>query len=276
MDSDNKTCQLCGDASLTEFVVPQRTTFWKCAGCGLYQYGALAPQECHEAESYHAGYEADYKRKLRTATVRINRIAGLFTPTPLRLLDVGCGIGAILDAAQRRAWDPVGVDVSRRVVSLCRQRGFQCLPVDGHRLPFPDKSFDVVTAWSVIEHVGDVAETLAEWRRVLRDDGLLAMDTTDAECLKARLLGKIYRGIWVPGHTYTFTPATLRKFAENVGFQIVRPPFVGNLRGLSIGQRCYAYSYQAQYQLRTRMGLHKPFQIFLRRGADVRQRRSAA
>ena len=94
----------------------------------------------------------------------------------------------MLEAASLRGWNAVGADISRRAVRICRQKGFECHTVDGHELPFDDESFDIVTGWSIIEHVIDVSKTLIEWRRVLRSGGVLAMDTSDAACLKAKLL----------------------------------------------------------------------------------------
>ena len=259
-----KSCQLCGQTPLVEFAVPGRTDFLLCEQCELYQYGPLPPMECHEDPAYHQGYEEHYTRKLNTARVRVGRIAGMVPDRKIRILDVGCGVGAILDAARERGWDTTGVDVSRRVVSICRDRGFDCQAIDGLELPYPDKSFDVVTAWSVIEHVADAAETLAEWRRVLRDDGVLVMDTNDASCLKARLFGKKYKTIWIPGHTYTFTESNLRAFAERAGLETVHPPFVGRIGNLSFRDQCYAVCYQTQYDVRRALRIQKAFQIYLR------------
>ena len=65
---------------------------------------------------------------------------------------------AALDAAERAAYG------TERAPSSAEgnARG------DAQAMPFADRSFDVVTAWHVIEHVADVTETLADWRRVLR------------------------------------------------------------------------------------------------------------
>jgi ubiquinone/menaquinone biosynthesis C-methylase UbiE len=41
------------------------------------------------------------------------------------------------------------------------------------RLPFEDRSFDVIIASSVFEYLSDPLTTLHELRRIIRDDGLL-------------------------------------------------------------------------------------------------------
>ena len=152
-----------------------------------------------------------------------------------------------------------------------------CQRVATWDLPFENESFDVVTAWSVVEHVTDVRDVLREWHRVLRPGGVLAMDTSDAACLKARLLGARYRGIWVPGHTYTFTRRTLREFCRQAGFAELRQPLIGRPVGMSLGEVAHAAAYQAQYEIRNLLRIQKAFQLFLRKpAANAAQRNRAA
>jgi ubiquinone/menaquinone biosynthesis C-methylase UbiE len=271
-------CQLCGNSQLEEFAVPNRSTWQLCRHCRLYQYGPADTVEGWDDETYHQGNERNRNRKLRTATVRLNRVGALVKGWAPRLLDLGCGIGNTLEAAVRRGWRAVGVEVSRRSIRKCRERGFDCYVIDGHRLPFTDESFDVATAWSVIEHVVDVRQTLDEVWRILRVGGVLAMDTSNAACLKVRLLQKKYRRFWVPGHTYAFSPKTLGRFLEEAGFTVVRQPFLGRWSDLSSAMACYAVGYQTQYELRRILGVQKAFQIFARKDSvePVRQYRNAA
>jgi ubiquinone/menaquinone biosynthesis C-methylase UbiE len=262
---ESKHCQLCGHDPLDRFEVPNQTVLWKCRHCGLFQYGPVASEASYDSPHYHTDYERQRQRKVRTALVRLNRIAALVKAKAPRLLDVGCGIGAVMEAAHQKGFFPVGSDVSQAVVEGCRQRGLECGLIVNDRLPFDTESFDVVTAWSVIEHVVDVRATLAEWRRVLRPGGILAIDTSSALCWKARLLGARYRGFWPHGHTYTFTPPTLRQFVLEAGFRVVPSPFVGRISDLPLSEACYSVAYQLQYELRQWLRLQKPFMLFAER-----------
>lgn len=95
-----------------------------------------------------------------------------------RVLDAGCGTGAIL----QRLGNPernVGIDRAPEALAFCRQRGLNnVLQGDVVALPFPENSFDAVICSSVLYHqwVPDVPAALREMQRVLRPGGLLILN----------------------------------------------------------------------------------------------------
>lgn len=95
-----------------------------------------------------------------------------------RILDAGCGTGAILE----RLGNPdrnVGIDLAPEAISFCRQRGLRnAQQGDIAALPFAENSFDAVICSSVIYHewVEDVDAVLRELHRVLRPGGLLFLN----------------------------------------------------------------------------------------------------
>lgn len=94
---------------------------------------------------------------------------------PLRILDAGCGTGAMLDVY--RQWPDTiatGADLSPHALGFTHSRGHNRLVgADLTCLPFKSGSFDVVSALDVVEHVPDDAKAIAEISRVLRPGGIL-------------------------------------------------------------------------------------------------------
>jgi SAM-dependent methyltransferase len=241
---------------------------WYCSHCGLYPKGRVAAaDEYNDDYCVHLGYSAPgrCRRKLSTATVRLGRIAKLVQTDSPRSLDVGCSLGYSVEAACRFGWNGHGVDISHDAIRHCRDRGLKCQVVAGVQLPYPDGYFDVLTAWHVIEHVGDVTETLAEWARVLRPDGVLALETPDSDCLKLKLRGGTYSRFWALGHTYTFNRRNLTSFAENAGLTVVAAPFFADSACLKPREFAYATVYQFLKETQRVIGMHKAFQLFCRR-----------
>ena len=106
----------------------------------------------------------------------------------MALLDVGCGPGNITcDLADRVAPGPVvGLDVSAEVVTAAttdaEARGTANVSFrtgDLYALEFDDDAFDVVHAHQVLQHLTDPVAALAELRRVVRPDGVVAVRDSD-------------------------------------------------------------------------------------------------
>lgn len=270
MDHRESPCQLCGQTGLTEFEIKGSSRLWLCESCELYQYGEVVDQSAYEAE-YHAGYEKHRSKKIRTARIRLNRLEPLLDRQTQdqapRILDVGCSVGATLSAAQLLKWDAVGVDVSQDAVDYCQSLGLNSRKVSGGELPFEDNTFDAVVNWHVVEHVENVRETLADWRRVLKPGGVLCMETPDGSSPKVRKLGTAYRKFWAPEHTYTFNYENLAQFLRETGFDVISGPWIGNVANHGPLFGSYAVAYRLFHEVRKAAGVHKEFQIFARKNA---------
>ncbi|MBC8872641.1 MAG: methyltransferase domain-containing protein [Planctomycetes bacterium] len=263
-----RQCQLCGTHPLERFISCNMVSMWQCPNCDLLQYGTLyAPEQYDGAYDQIYGHRLD--RKVYTAAMRLNRVAAVLDTDHPRLLEMGCNLGATMEAARRRGWEVVGVDVSEDVVSYCQKRDYDCVAIDGLHLPFPDESFDVITAWHVIEHVADVRQTLAEWRRVLRPGGVVALETPDASSPKVQRRGAKYGKFWRAEHTYVFTPQNLGEFVKQTGFELMDQPSVGRLTDLPLANTCYSVAHRLLDGLLYATGNHKAFQIFARRVETV-------
>jgi 2-polyprenyl-3-methyl-5-hydroxy-6-metoxy-1,4-benzoquinol methylase len=97
-----------------------------------------------------------------------------------RLLDIGCGLGFFLARAKDRGWDVHGVDTSASWVSLAnarldRQHRVHVGTVGEANLPA--ESFDLITAWDVIEHTFDPVRFLTGARELMAPQGRLFIRT---------------------------------------------------------------------------------------------------
>jgi ubiquinone/menaquinone biosynthesis C-methylase UbiE len=99
--------------------------------------------------------------------------------SPLRILDIGCGTGALMDDLAGRGHEVWGLDISEEALKFCRMRGHEKVYLgDAARLPFADQRFDVVTAIGVIEHLDDDEIFLREVARILRPQACVVMLTS--------------------------------------------------------------------------------------------------
>lgn len=96
-----------------------------------------------------------------------------------RVLDYGCGAGAVVAAGLAAGLDIRGADVfyagsdARAEAERSGLLGGAVVEIREGRIPFPDASFDLVVNNQVMEHVEDLDGALAEIRRVLAPGGLV-------------------------------------------------------------------------------------------------------
>lgn len=106
---------------------------------------------------------------------RADWVEEILGSTPHHILDVGCGAGFLAGRLARSGHQVTGLDASEESLQVARfaeKTGrVHFVQGDAYRLPFPDHSFDVVTAMDFLEHVTDPARVVQEVSRVLQPGG---------------------------------------------------------------------------------------------------------
>ncbi len=121
-------------------------------------------------EEYRKFYEGldtiSRNRKTDLNEPSIRALLAHIPPGTKNLLDVGCGRGYFLGKvrAERPEIDLVGCDV----VDKLKVDGVSLVQGSAENLPFPDKSFDVVTCSHTLEHIVDPARAVSELKRVAK------------------------------------------------------------------------------------------------------------
>ena len=135
-----------------------------------------------------------------------------------RILDVGCGTGANLLMLSKYG-EAEGVDISEDALAFCRERGLDKVNLGaGEELPYDAGTFDLVTAFDVVEHMDDDLAGVTEMRRVLRPGG------------RVLLFVPTFMFLWglqddVSNHRRRYRLPELRRVLEQAGFEIERTTY---------------------------------------------------
>ena len=217
----------------TDRLGARRDTFqiMRCSRCGLlFVSPRPSPEEMmqyYPFDEYEPYYRAiDEKPTLeRLHRSHIQRQRCRFVERAKRqgrVLDVGCATGNFLAQLQERGrWETFGVEINQAAARYAQER-FRLSVFAGQLADagYPSGHFDLVTMWSVLEHLHNPLESLVEVRRILRPDGVLAFTIPNGDSLDAQLFGPHWGLLDPPRHLYTFTRPALEELLSRTGFRI--------------------------------------------------------
>ena len=111
-----------------------------------------------------------------------------------KLLDIGCATGVFLDMAKKEGFDTFGVELSEYAAKHAAEK-FKLNVFNGklEDSKFKKESFDVITMWDFIEHVPDPVSILKKARELLKDDGIMVIQTINDDSLMCKMADKIYK-----------------------------------------------------------------------------------
>ncbi|OFZ18503.1 MAG: 3-demethylubiquinone-9 3-O-methyltransferase [Bdellovibrionales bacterium GWB1_55_8] len=111
----------------------------------------------------------------------LEEIHARFGPENVEILDLGCGAGFLANSLSEHGYNVTGVDRSPGSLEVARQqdltRRVRYQVGDAYDLGFHSRSFDVVCAMDLLEHVEDPAHVVRECARVLSPGGVLIFHT---------------------------------------------------------------------------------------------------
>jgi sporadic carbohydrate cluster protein (TIGR04323 family) len=232
-------CPICGGLPISETSVdfsgvtsdvkpwPRVSNLLVCGGCGLLHKRTTAEWFRDidviygDYEAYHQGQGAEQSvrqeegSELSPRSVLLVQFAKdeLALPPSGRLLDVGCGNGALLRtfATEFPGWELIGVDRSESGADAVRAiRGVERFVVGGPA-DAPGR-YDLISLIHVLEHVPDPIAFLSEVAAKLTPQGAVLIDTPSFATNPFDLA--------VVDHVTHFSLATLRELTRRAGYEL--------------------------------------------------------
>ncbi|MBT9142995.1 MAG: Ubiquinone biosynthesis O-methyltransferase [Dehalococcoidia bacterium] len=139
---------------------------------GTYIYDAITRDYRQKTEQEDAGYGQWLKKLLEFVTKNYN-LKGI------RILDFGCGTGELTVRMRCLGYEAYGLDVHEKHLRLAKilavendlsKEMFILNKLNSNKLPFEDNEFDIISMFSVFEHIDDstLSWLLPELKRICR------------------------------------------------------------------------------------------------------------
>jgi 2-polyprenyl-3-methyl-5-hydroxy-6-metoxy-1,4-benzoquinol methylase len=149
-----------------------------------------------------------------------------------KLLDIGCSTGAFLWEASLRYWEVSGIEISDAAAAVARGK-FHLPVMTGTLLDssYDNETFDVVTAWDVIEHIAQPAPFMTTVRKILKPGGLFLLNTPNINSADATCAGKQWRHLDAPLHPILYDFISIRFLLKKFGFECLEVSTGDEYRG---------------------------------------------
>ncbi len=113
----------------------------------------------------------EYARDARFVSEQATEILDWLAPRPgERILDLGCGDGALTEHLARAGCRVIGADIDENMLVAARARGLQVVRASGEDLPF-EREFDAVFSNAALHWMADAGAVLEGVHRALRPGG---------------------------------------------------------------------------------------------------------
>ncbi len=235
------SCNLCGNTK--KKVLDINGHIVQCTSCGLKFVSPRASQTSI-SQAYDWSYEncPGWGKVKPDADLMYERRFDFLSHfiTKGRLFDVGAGLGEFLNKANKtNSWECSGSETSTYAIMFAKKEFDVDISLGQlEELNIPDKSYDAVTLWHVLEHLPNPTMAIKEINRILKDNGLIFIAVPNDSWLARRhfiknaikttffknklKLKKMYPHINEEGnkHLFYFTPKTLTRLLTNCNFKV--------------------------------------------------------
>ncbi|MDD2358694.1 MAG: class I SAM-dependent methyltransferase [Thiovulaceae bacterium] len=178
-------------------------------------------------DDYYLSFEETFRGSQEVIKKRYEAYLQYLTPNIKSALDIGCGRGEWTQLLQENSIDASGIDLNSAMLNEGVSRGIKNLQnIDAFDFfkSCPDNSFDMVTAFHIIEHIPfeKLFLFLQELKRIVNPDGLILLETPNPQ----NLLVGAYTFYRDPTHLNPLPSEVVAFMLQYIGFEDIQTYFL--------------------------------------------------
>lgn len=231
------SCPVCGVSDYKHELDSCGLPLVKCKNCELRFHTKVPvdPNDVYQASGYTVYTKEETEehynyRRERFGKERVNLLekycGDLSSKT---LLDVGCGNGYFLSEAKEVCKHCVGSEFSEHLRKFSQEKTGLVIYSDPLDV-FPERDFDIITAFDVIEHIQFPVPFMQAASNLLVPGGYMLMYTPNFDSFSIKVMKEHSSIIDGTEHVVLFNHTSLKKMGERAGLEVVHT----ETRGLDI------------------------------------------
>lgn len=165
-------------------------------------------------KAYHLVRNISLKRKIT--------LINSFNYEEKKLLDIGCGTGDFLKAAQDNNWYVSGIEPNHSARDIANKKTNNSVFNTEKLQQFKERSFDVITLWHVLEHLPNLEEQIITLTKLLKANGTLIIAVPNFNCFDANYYKDFWAAYDVPRHLWHFNQKSIASLFERKNMTVVK------------------------------------------------------
>ncbi len=233
------SCPNCGGKNISVvFLVKDYTVsgemfqIWECANC-THRFTQNVPSKeeigkYYQSENYisHTDTRKGFINGLyhtvrrRTLSQKRKLVQNATLKKEGSILDVGCGTGAFLACMKEAKWSFTGLEPDATARQKAKELYGLHLEETEEFVRLPEKSFDAITMWHVLEHVHDLHEYIQQLKNLLKPEGKIFIAVPNYTSYDAAVYKEFWAAYDVPRHLHHFSPRSMQTLISKHGMKI--------------------------------------------------------
>lgn len=165
-------------------------------------------------KAYHLVRTLSLKRKLHL----INSLSA----KEKKLLDIGCGTGDFLNVCKNNGWEVLGIEPNENARTIANNKVNDSV-FDIEKLgQLEVGSFNVITLWHVLEHLPELDNQIATFKRLLNPNGVLIIAVPNYKSYDAGYYKEFWAAYDVPRHLWHFSRQSINKLVSKENMSVVK------------------------------------------------------
>ena len=210
-------CKICNKDEYKCILMGYGYGLWKCGGCVVVMTVGKFDDSQYQSEKE---LEKQYIFQKELFEDCAKDIVKHFPITSGKLLDIGCGLGWLVNQAQKMGFNAIGIDSGKACIDVGKKYLHANIKYCSLENFKSQEKFDLITLNHVLEHIEHPNIFLSKTKSFLKENGYIIVACPNINSLMFKIFRQKWYGLVPNQHRFQYSPKSLKFLLEKTGFKI--------------------------------------------------------